>query len=535
MANVVVSALATWNGKALKKAKQDVSSFDKQIKNLGRTFGVTFSAAAIVAFSKKAINAFTADQAAAKSLELQLINTGNAFRVDEVETYIKSLEKTYAILTDLRKPFQTFLNLTGSVELAQRSLEAALNISAGTGESLDTVVSAISSGIRGQTKAIKSLNTGIDANIIASGDMNKIMEALEKRFSGQASARLDTYAGKMNILKKGVDEATKAIGEGLVNSIEILSEDTSVQNLADSFENMGDNIAYATEQMAKLIKGFSDLVGSPSFKAGLLATGLLLSGRTGNPKFFLAAMGVVGGAGALGALTKDYDSKTKANTANVRENRLNQAFRTSIKYRTIENDQIKAKTELEKLKDKFDVERIGLMKALGEATDAETKLRLEAKIAILDNNEALAKKINAELDAAKKATELADAFGGAANALTAQIAKMQAMNESLVDKINQKILAGAYTPPAGLNIPGVIGSFPIPSGPLGNIDYTVPIGSGAPAYAPGVTPTPMSYNDVRITVDTAATSDRFAQLIVDSMLISQKTGYSQSTAGSLSV
>jgi hypothetical protein len=533
MANVVVSALATWNGKALKKAKQDVSSFDKQIKSLGRTFGVTFSAAAIVAFSKKAINAFTADEAAAKSLELQLINTGNAFRVDEVEGYIKSLEKTYAILTDLRKPFQTFLNLTGSVELAQRSLEAALNISAGTGESLETVVGAISSGIRGQTKAIKGLNTGIDANIIASGDMNKIMEALEKRFSGQAAARLDTYAGKMNILKKGVDEATKAIGEGLVNSIEILSEDTSIQGLADSFENMGDNIAYATEQMAKLIKGFSDLVGSPSFKAGLLATGLLLSGRTGNPKFFLAAMGVVGGTGALGVLAKDYSSKASANTANVRENRLNQAFRTSIKYRTIENDQIKAKTELDKLKDKFDVERIGLMKALGEATDAETKLRLEAKIAILDNNEALAKKINAELEAAKKAKELADAFGGAASQLTAQIAKMQAMNDALINKINEKIAAGAYTPPPGLNIPGISQLFPTPQGPLGSIDYTVPMGSGNPVYAPGTSGTPMSYADVRLTIDVAQAGDQFAQLIADSVQVAQRSGYSTTSAGSL--
>ena len=51
------------------------------------------------------------------------------------------------------------------------------------------------------------------------------------------------------------------------------------------------------------------------------------------------------------------------------------------------------------------------MKALNETTDAETKLRIQAKLAILDNNEALAKKINAELEAAKKATELASIPG----------------------------------------------------------------------------------------------------------------------------
>jgi len=45
------------------------------------------------------------------------------------------------------------------------------------------------------------------------------------------------------------------------------------------------------------------------------------------------------------------------------------------------------------------------MKALGEATDAETKLRIQSKLAILDNNEALAKKSLAELAAAKGVTD----------------------------------------------------------------------------------------------------------------------------------
>jgi hypothetical protein len=178
MANIFVAATATWNGKALKKAKQDVDVFSKQIKGLARTFGVAFSAAALVSFGKKAVKVFTEDEAAAKRLALQLENTGNAFRVDEVEGYIKSLEKTNAILTDLRAPFQTLLNVTGSVELAQRSLEAALDISAGTGQSLETVIGAISAGARGQTKAIRGLNTGIDESILATGDMNKIMEEL---------------------------------------------------------------------------------------------------------------------------------------------------------------------------------------------------------------------------------------------------------------------------------------------------------------------------------------------------------------------
>ena len=426
MANVVVSALATWNGKALKKAKQDVDVFSKQIKSLGRVFGLTFSAAAIVGFSKKAVQAFSDDQAAAKRLELQLQNTGNAFRVDEVEGYIKGLENANAILTDLRAPFQTLLNLTGSVELAQRSLESALNISAGTGENLNTVISAIASGVRGQTKAIKNLNTGIDANIIASGDMNKIMDALDKRFSGQAAARLDTYAGKMDILKKGADEATKAIGEGLVQSLELLGKDKSIESVSNSMMQLATdigNVTYAISFLISKAQGLAESFGLKNVSIEMLYGPLITI------------------LNQLGKTQRLADMP--AENANQRENRANLKVTKEItRYNKILADQLKKKTEVDKLSEKFDTERIALMKALGEATDAETKLRIQAKLAILDNNEALAKKYNAELSAAKSATDLASAFGGAVLSLNSSKADITKYLNDLAALQDKQIKAG---------------------------------------------------------------------------------------------
>jgi hypothetical protein len=47
VANIFVAASATWNGKALKKAKKDVDVFDKQVKEFSQsTLGFTFSATA---------------------------------------------------------------------------------------------------------------------------------------------------------------------------------------------------------------------------------------------------------------------------------------------------------------------------------------------------------------------------------------------------------------------------------------------------------------------------------------------------------
>ena len=112
MANIYVAASATWNGKALKKAKKDVNAFDQQIKNFAKTFGAAFSARALMRFSKSAVNAFAADEKAAKALEQQLKNTGYAFATAPIERYIANLQNTTGVVDDqLRPAFQQLLTV----------------------------------------------------------------------------------------------------------------------------------------------------------------------------------------------------------------------------------------------------------------------------------------------------------------------------------------------------------------------------------------------------------------------------------------
>jgi hypothetical protein len=419
MANLIVSALATWNGTALNKGKKDISTFDKSVKKLGRSFATTFSAYQILAFSKKAINAFAADEAAAKSLAVQLENTGNAFRVGEVEAYIANLQKLYGVLDDkLRPAFQTLLNATGSVTLSQKALETALNVSAGTGKDLESVVAAIAKGASGTTTALSRLGTGLDKATIATGDMNKIMAALDQKFKGQALARLETYAGKMDLIKVAAADATEVIGKGLVDALTILSKDNSIQNLSDDFGNLANNIANVIVNLAKLTDKLGSVVNNPSFKPALI----LLAFASKNPKAILFALGYAGATGAAEALTKDYGSTStqQSSTTRVKDyvitTKLLKSRKDEYAIITASNKQ---RTEIDKLKDKFDVERIGLTAALNAATDEETKLRIKAQLAILDNNEALARKYNAELEAAVAAKKLADSMTQSAAALEA--------------------------------------------------------------------------------------------------------------------
>ena len=421
MANVVVSALATWNGKALKKGQKDVSSFDKSVKALGRTFGVTFSAAALLNFSKKAVNAFAADQKAAKSLEVQLKNTGNEFSAPAVEMYIANLQKISGVLDDeLRPAFQSLLTVTKSVELSQYGLNTALEVSAGTGASVLEVSRAIAKGFAGQTKALKTLVPGLDEAALKTGDMESILKQLNKLFAGQAAARLTTYAGKMDLLKVASSNATEIIGEGLVDALTELSKDKSIANLADAMENLATNTAAAITELGKVIGKITQLTSNPSFKAALIFAALL----TKNPKVVTGTLAFVGTSGALELASKDYGLGNQGGTpfgqagsatklAEATEIKRIQALN---KLRAEENARIKAKNDLEKLKDKYDLERIGLIAALNAATDEETRIRIAEKLAILDGNAARAEEYlsmysveNAALLAAKALVEAGNA------------------------------------------------------------------------------------------------------------------------------
>jgi hypothetical protein len=414
MANVVVSAIATFNGKALKKGQKELSAFDKQAQKLGKTFNRVFAATAITSFSRKAINAFAADEKAAKSLAIQLENTGNAFRVSEVEDYIASLQNLYGILDDqLRPAFQTLLNATGSVTLSQQALQTAINVSAGTGKDLASVVAAIAKGATGTTTSLQRLGTGLDKATIASGDMNKIMAALDKKFAGQAQARLSTYAGKIDLLKVSAANATEIIGKGLVDALTAIGKDNSIDQATNSMNGFANAIANTAKGMGELIGQVKQIIDSDVGKFLLAITALLTLGKK---QLILGTAGLI--AYDIGKTPKSTSNFTYG-AGNPRADLILQKKLTTAKkdeYNIITASN-KARTEIDKLKDKFDLERIGLLTALNQATDEETKLRLRAQLAILDNNEALAKKYNAELNAKTAIDELAVASKSAAAAL----------------------------------------------------------------------------------------------------------------------
>ena len=434
MPNLIVSAVSTFDNKGLKKGRKEVSAFEKQVKSFGKVFAGVFSATALLNYSKKAVQAFAEDEKAAKALEIQLRNTGFAFAAPAVEDYIANLQRTTGVLDDqLRPAFQQLLTVTGSVSKSQEALNTALNISAATGKSVTEVSAALTRGYSGNTTGLSRLGAGISKATLKAGKMEDILAELNQKFAGQAAARLDTYAGKMDLLKVAAADASEIIGKGLLDSLALLGKDKNIENVSNAMTELATDIADITVGISLLVSKFTGLLESLGLKDvsikmlyGPLATILKQLGETERTK---PTSNFTYGLGS--SATKDIERVKEI-----------MRLRTSNKLRQDEINKMKGKSGVDKLEEKFDTERIGLEKALNETTDAETKLRLQSKLAILDNNEALAKKYNAELTAAKSATDLASAFNGAVLSLSSSKADIMKYLNDLGALQTKQLAAG---------------------------------------------------------------------------------------------
>jgi hypothetical protein len=529
---LVVSALSTFDNKGLKKGKKEVSAFEKQIKSFAKVFAAAFSVTALTNYSKKAVQAFMADEKAAKSLEQQLKNTGYQFSGPAVEMYIANLQKTTGVLDDdLRPAFQQLLTVTGSLTTSQDALNTALNISAGTGKSLSAVTAALSRGYAGNTTGLSRLGAGLSKTLLKTNDMNLIMGELNKKFAGQSAARLTTYAGKMDLLTAAAANAQEIIGKSLLDSLSALGDDNSIEGLTKNMEDFATatgDVIYGLGIVAKRIKELTTIpgVGSLFDVKNIPVIGAYLSGfqqigknarETNNSQF-----NTVGRPSPAEIATQLKLLKGKKEELGI----LN-------KKNALENKNV------EELKKKFDLERIGLTAALAKATDEETKSRLQAQLAILDNNDAMAKKILAEMEAAEALKKLAEQAKAAGLSIT-EFALVQV--KSLINRINAQIekinkeFGLPSTTTATTSAPSAATSLPA--------SYFQDLATslvGTSAYA-GMNVSQIATEraresgnrsvDVNLTVSSPS-GDRFAQLMAESIQVAGRSGYNTAPNGGL--
>jgi hypothetical protein len=203
-------------------------------------------------------------------LNTTLNNLGLSFSALGVEDYLNTLEKATAVNNDqLRPSFETLARVTGDFAKTQALLNTALDVAAGTGQSVTTVSKALARAYAGNTASLSRLNAGLSKATLATGNFALVQERLNNTFSGQAAAQADTYLGKVEQLKIAFQDAGDAIGKGMVDSLERLNGG-SVQGAVDfivkSGETIGKVFGFASKQVAFIKEIFTrqDFFGAES-------------------------------------------------------------------------------------------------------------------------------------------------------------------------------------------------------------------------------------------------------------------------------
>ncbi len=472
MSNVDIKIAAEFVGKkAFKQADTATDKLVKSTKKLAGAFGLAFGTQAIISFGKKSVKAFAESEQEATRLRTAVSNLGLAFAAPEIDRYIDKIELATGVNRDQLQPsFLNLLRTTGSLAKSQELLNLSLDIAASEGISVTAVSEKLSQAYVGQARGLRSLNLGLTTAELNTADFETIQRKLTSLFAGQGEAAANSYTAQIAKLAIASEQASEIIGGGLVDSLIILSGNTSVDELAEDMLDAARNAAAFTEAIAGLanainapIKGLASVLTSFVMATDPLVDLII----TGDPSGFMtkkppapssASAAAFGGKPFYADAQKNAEAIAKAETTAKKRaaellaiKKKQQALEGKItKDKKIQQAIDKANLALLKGEDVFDLDKIQIAAALtnqaeqlGKATTSSQLLqiandtaRLNVKQSILNLEDAIAAKDEAAITAAtKKLNEDLKILG----ALTGQSVKLSDI-KSILDSLKPKDL-----------------------------------------------------------------------------------------------
>jgi hypothetical protein len=242
---IKLNILTQLNDKGLKQAEKGFAGLAKS---------TLLSSAALLTVGRylvSAVKAAAADEKGQALLATQIRATTGATnaQVAEIEKFIARTQDAAAVADDeLRPALSSLVRATKDTERAQKLLGLALDISAGSGKSLESVSLALGRAANGNVTALTRLGVPLDANAVKTKDFDAITKDLARTFAGQASASADSFEGKARKLQLALDDIKEEIGRFLIPLLgefvdALIPAARALRYLADQADQTGFSLA----------------------------------------------------------------------------------------------------------------------------------------------------------------------------------------------------------------------------------------------------------------------------------------------------
>ena len=391
--SLFINIVSQLKDKGLKDAQKGFKGLLGSTNSLNKSLGILVRRVAVFETLRRSFKGFVEDDAAARRLNQTLTNLGLSFSALGVEQYLDTLEKATAVNNDqLRPSFENLARVTGNFAQTQDLLNTALDVAAGTGQSVTNVSRALARAYAGNTTSLARLNAGLSKATLATGNFALIQDQLNNTFAGQAQAQVNTYQGQVERLKIAFQDAGDAIGKGMVDGLRELGGN-DIQGALNFIVKTGEAIGAVFGFVAKQVSFIREIFTRDDFFGAESQLELFEKFRKADDPARVRASA----RERQKALVEENRAAAKIARTRAKDAAAQKKAQADLKK--AEQDKLKL-AEAGKV---FDDERISIAAALqNESLDRNEILRLELKKAIINENADRAEKLAEQLKTSQR-------------------------------------------------------------------------------------------------------------------------------------
>jgi hypothetical protein len=252
--------------KSLKTGTTEVEGFGNKIGDFSKKAGIAFAVAgaAAAAYAGKllidGVKAAVEDEKANALLANTLRNVAGATdeTIEKTLAYTRATELATGVTEDELRPSLNRLTIaTGSVQKAMQLQTLALDVSAGSGKSLEAVTQALAKAQEGNTASLGRLGVGLTAAQLKTMSMDDVTKSLAATFAGAADTAANTFEGKINRLNLAFEDVRDSVGGFVLDAITPMVENivTKVMPALATFaDGLGKSLGPAFNSIGKVIR-----------------------------------------------------------------------------------------------------------------------------------------------------------------------------------------------------------------------------------------------------------------------------------------